>query len=53
MGNNDAREQLQVCRDQYDKLENKYTILYDAHRTLLRATGMHPDLINKIMDEYS
>jgi phage shock protein A len=53
MGVRDTAEQLEVCREQYERLESKYAQLRTAHENLLRATGMHESLIDRVMEDFS
>jgi hypothetical protein len=59
MGNNDAREQLEVCKEEFLKLEaemaeaaRKIAALLSGFRATLVAAVFNEEMIDKILEEY-
>jgi hypothetical protein len=58
MGNNDAREQLEVCKREYTKLEAEHIELQRKHFFLLERmydllrTQFNEEMTQKILEEY-
>lgn len=52
MGVNDAREQLEVCKQECLKLERKHEALRSAFRSTLASAGFHDEMIERILHDY-